>query len=60
MGDVIRNQEWLSNRLGNPHQFMQDEILTDVRIRVQDKVDFHAHKLILVSHSEYFLRMLTR
>ena len=59
--DTLLSRRWLSNRVDNPLELMEDQVLTDLTIKLSDDSEvFNVHKLILVSHSEYFLYMLTR
>ena len=59
--DTLLSGRWLSNRIDNPLDLMEDQVLTDLTIKLSDDSEvFNVHKLILVSHSEYFLYMLTR
>ena len=59
--DTLLSGRWLSNRVDNPLDLMEDQVLTDLTIKLSDDSEvFNVHKLILVSHSEYFLYMLTR
>ena len=39
---------------------MEEGVLTDLQVRTHDQRMFNVHKLVLVTHSDYFLRMLTR
>ena len=58
---TLLSGRWLSNRIDNPLDLMEDQVLTDLTIKLSDDSGvFNVHKLILVSHSEYFLYMLTR
>lgn len=58
--DGNRNRAWMAGRLDNPHRLMEEGVLTDLQIKTHDQTVFNVHKLVLVTHSEYFLRMLTR
>ena len=53
--DTLLSRRWLSNRVDNPLELMEDQVLTDLTIKLSDDSEvFNVHKLILVSHSEYF------
>ena len=52
---TLLSGRWLSNRIDNPLDLMEDQVLTDLTIKLSDDSGvFNVHKLILVSHSEYF------